>query len=35
MEMFAEDTRRFAAGVQKFTTTTARLLPTGWKGGGS
>lgn len=35
MEMFAEDSRRFAAGIQKFTTATARLLPTGWTGGSS
>jgi hypothetical protein len=35
MGMFAEDSRRFAAGIQKFTTTTAGLLPTGWRGGSS
>ena len=35
MELFAEDSRRFAAGIQKFTTATARVLPTGWTGGSS
>ena len=35
MEMFAEDSRRFAAGMQKFTAATAALLPAGWRGGSS
>jgi Phasin protein len=35
MELFAEDSRRFAAGIQKFTAATGRLLPTGWTGGSS
>jgi Phasin protein len=35
MEMFAEDSRRFAAGMQKFTAATSALLPAGWRGGSS
>ena len=35
MELFAEDTRRFAAGIQKFTAAATRSLPMGWKGGSS
>jgi hypothetical protein len=35
MEMFAEDSRRFAAGIQKFTTAMTRVPPTGWTGGRS
>jgi Phasin protein len=35
MEMFAEDSRRFVADIQKFTTATARLVPKGWTSGSS
>jgi Phasin protein len=35
MEMFAEDSRRMVADIQKFTTATARLVPKGWTGGSS
>jgi hypothetical protein len=35
MAMFAEDSRRFVAGTQKFMATTARLLPNAGTGGSS
>jgi hypothetical protein len=33
MELFAEDSRRFAADTQKFMAASARLLSKGWTGG--
>jgi hypothetical protein len=35
MELFAEDSRRLVANIQKFTMATARVLPKGWMGGSS
>jgi hypothetical protein len=35
MELFAEDSQRFVADIQKFAASAARLLPKGWPGGSS
>jgi hypothetical protein len=35
MELFAQDSQRYVADIQKLTTAAARLLPKGWPGGSS
>jgi Phasin protein len=35
MELFAEDSRRLVADIQKFTMATAHVLPKSWMGGNS
>jgi len=35
MELFAQDSQRYVADIQRFTTAAARLLPKGWPGGSS